>query len=212
VSLQRPAKFSFLTIGAALALAVGLSGCVSLFPKAKPVQLYRFGAADQPAVAQTATVAVARTPTSFTRAAAGDRILTVTGQQTAYIADARWVAPAALLFDDAVERAFNRRAGGPRYLTRGDLPTANMALKLDVDTFEARYLDGPKAAPTVVVSMRATLVRTRDRAVMGEKVFTASKRADDNRVGAITEAFDAAVKDSVAAMADWTAATMGAGA
>jgi cholesterol transport system auxiliary component len=197
---------------AVLAAGLALSGCISLFPKGKPIQMYRFGASDAPAVAQTTSVAVGRTPTTFSRAAAGDRMLAVTGQEAAYIADARWVSPAALLFDDAVEQAFDRRANGPRYLTRGDLPTATMALKLDVDTFEARYLEGAKSAPTVVVSMRATLVRTHDRSVMGEKVFSAQVRAGDNRVGAIAAAFDAAVKQSVTAMAEWTAGTAGAGA
>ena len=194
---------------AILALAVSLSGCVSLFPKAKPAQIYRFGVADAPVAAVPTGVAIARTPTAFTRAAAGDRILTTTGQETAYVAEARWVAPAALMFDDAVKQTFESRPKGPRYITRGDLPAADLALRLDVGIFEARYLDGPKAAPTVVVSMRATLVRVRDRAVIGEKVFTASKRAGDNRVSAIAAAFDGAVKESAGALADWTAATAG---
>jgi len=194
---------------AVIAVALGLAGCISLFPKAKPTQMYRFGVSDTPSTAVATGVAIARTPTAFTRPAAGDRILTSNGQETAYIAEARWIAPAALMFDDAVERTFESRATGPRYITRGDLPAADLALRLDVGTFEARYLEGPDAAPTIVVSMRATLVRTRDRAILGEKIFSSSQRAADNRVGPIAAAFDVAVKQSLTAMADWTSATAG---
>ena len=199
---------SLLVVGA----AVGLSGCISVFPKAPPPQMYRFGAATTAAVATApATARIARTPTAFTRPAAGDRMLTVNGQEIAYIAEARWVAPAALMFDDAVEHAFDSRESGPRLVTRGDLQTADMALRLDVDTFETRYLSGTDAAPTVVLSMTATLVRVRDRAVMGEKVFTAEKRAYANRVGAIAEAYDEAVKEGLDGMTDWVAGTVAAG-
>lgn len=195
-----------------VAAAVGLAGCISLFPKAKPVQMYRFGLSDTPPSAVAPTNArIGRTPTAFTKPAAGDRMLTVTGQELAYIAEARWVSAASLLFDDAVERAFDARPNGPRLITRGDLQTAEVALRLDVDTFEARYLGGKDAPPTVVVSMRATLVRTRDRAVMGEKVFTAQKVAFDNRVGPIAEAYDEAVKESLGGMVDWVGGTVSAG-
>ena len=195
-----------------VAAALGLAGCISLFPKAKPVQMYRFGLADAPPTAVAPTNArIGRTPTAFTKPAAGDRMLTVTGQELAYIAEARWVSAAALLFDDAVERAFDARPNGPRLITRGDLQTAEVALRLDVDTFEARYLGGKDAPPTVVVSMRATLVRTRDRAVMGEKVFTAQKVAFDNRVGPIAEAYDEAVKESLGGLVDWVGGTVAGG-
>src|SRR5690242_16860750 len=86
-----------------------LSGCISLFPKTDPVALYRFEGAQQavaPRPGAAAAFALARVPTVFPRAAAGDRILTVTGSQVAYIAGARWVSPASALFDESVDRAF----------------------------------------------------------------------------------------------------------
>lgn len=194
------------------AVAVALAGCVSLFPKAKPAQMYRFGVLGGAAAVSTTNASVARAPTAFNRAAAGDRLLTVNGQEIAYLAEARWATPAAVMFDDAVERTFDHRASGPRLITRGDLTSAPISLRLDVDTFEARYLDGAKAAPTVVVSMRATIVRNKDRTILGEQIFTASKRAGDNRIAPIVDAYDGAVKESLAAMADWAAATVPAGA
>lgn len=192
------------------AVCLALAGCVSLFPKAKPVQMYRFGMIDAvagaPAVRSTA---VLKGAVGFPAAAAGDRMLTATGAETAYIAEARWVSPAQVMFDDAIERAFDARPDGPRLVTRGDQQDAAMVLRVDVDTFEARYLDGPDAAPTVVVSMRATLVRARDRAVMGERVLRASKPAASNNVSAIVAAFDAGVKETLGELTAWTAGTAG---
>jgi cholesterol transport system auxiliary component len=193
-----------------LASAFAIAGCVSLFPKSEPVQMYRFGVIEGPADAAP-TGALTRAPTSFVGAAAGDQILTVIGNETAYLAEARWVAPAALLFDEAVERAFDARAGGPRLITRGDLTTSPISLQLDVDTFEARYLDGAEFAPTVVVSVRAVVLRTRDRVILGERVFASRQRAADNRVSLIVEAYDAAVKESLGAIADWAATTAASG-
>ena len=55
---------------------------------------------------------VFQSPGIFQRESAGDRILTVTDGKAAYIARARWVAPAAALFDQATLAAFD--TGPPR--------------------------------------------------------------------------------------------------
>ena len=92
--------------------ALSTSACVSLLPKSDPAQLYRFDV--EPARAEAAAtdsqVGLLKPPARFTQAAAGDRLLTVTGGQAAYIAAARWVAPANVLFDEAVARGFDGNA------------------------------------------------------------------------------------------------------
>ena len=89
-----------------VALASLLAGCISLFPQAEPAQLYRFGATT-PQVRESVTgepgFGVLLTATGFDRAAASDRILTVTGMQAAYIKDARWVTSSVGLFDSALQ-------------------------------------------------------------------------------------------------------------
>jgi cholesterol transport system auxiliary component len=196
----------------ALSAAVLLSGCVSLFPKADPVQLYRFtGRADPNAAAPAldgARVGVGLGPVGFDRAAAGDRILTVTGSQAAYVADARWVAPAQTLFNQALEDAFERRAAAARLVGRGEVTASSLLLDVDVRTFEARYLGGPEAAPTAVVAVRARLMRYPDRAVVGERIFEASAPAADNRVSAIVPAFDAAAERALGELITWTDAAV----
>jgi cholesterol transport system auxiliary component len=192
---------------AVAAAAVALSGCVSLLPKSKPAQLYRFGqsVAAAPAAAQPRSVGVFRTTGSFEEAAANDRILTVTGGRAAFIAESRWVAPASVLFDEAVTNAFDAAPGKVRLMARGQQGRFAYALRLDVRQFETVY-PAPDAAPTVVVRVHAALARA-DQTNAGETDFEASAPAGDNRVTAIAAAYDKAVADILGKLTTWTNTT-----
>ncbi len=189
-----------ITVGA---VAVALSGCISLLPKSKPATLYRFGgtAAAAPA-AMHRTIGVFRTNMRFAEEASDDRILTMTGGKAAYIAQSRWVAPASILFDEAVSNAFDAGSGPVRLLSRGQQGKADYALRLEVRTFEAQY-PSPDAAPTVVVRVYAALARS-DQSSVGEQMFEARAPAGDNRVGAIVAAYDKAVGDVIGQLVTWT--------
>lgn len=192
---------------AALAIAaVGLSGCISLFPKAEPSQLYRFEAKVEPAKASASgpMYGVLRVATGFPRASAGDRILTMNNQgEAAYIAGARWISPAAVLFDESVSAAF-QNATRVRLVSRGEVTKAEFAAKLDVTRFEVVYDNGPKAAPKIIVVVRALVSRTQDRALVGDKTFTAEIRASENRVSAIVPAFNEGLTKVLTEMVAWT--------
>ncbi|WP_293676443.1 ABC-type transport auxiliary lipoprotein family protein [uncultured Phenylobacterium sp.] len=188
------------------ACALALSACVSLLPKTKPAHLYRFG---QPAGAEAMTatpgqIGVFRTNASFQRESAGDRLLTVDGGKIAYVAETRWVTPAAVLWDEAVLAAFDADPGPVRLISRGEPATADYVLRLDVRNFEARYLSGPKLAPTVVVRVRAAMTGRADRALIAERIFEKQVPAADNRVGAIVSAYDKAVAEVLAEVVTWT--------
>ncbi|WP_299014119.1 ABC-type transport auxiliary lipoprotein family protein [uncultured Caulobacter sp.] len=187
------------------ALAFSLSACISVFPKTKPVGLYRFGEAEvsAPKGPPGAMFGVLKAPTVFTRAAAGDRILTSSQGQVAYIADARWVSAASVLFEEAVARAFENDPGRARLIGRGEVAKADLVLRLEVRTFEADYVNGPKAAPEVVVRVRGVLNRNTDRALVGDQVFEARVKAADNRVSAIVPAYDKAVAQVLAQIVAW---------
>ena len=194
--------------GALLALSVALSGCISLFPKAPPVQTYRFGmapaAAPPSATGQTAQVNVLRSSTTFDRAAQGDTILTTTGDQTAYIGGGRWVAPAVVLFDEAVADAFSAPGDSVRLISRGEMASSTINLKLSVQTFEARYSGEKNAAPVVVVRVRAELLRMTDRKVLGDRTFESRKPVEDNRIEPIVRGFNDAVTDVLGQLVSWT--------
>ena len=194
---------------AAAAAALALAGCVSVLPKAAPVQLYRFGAdaAGPPPAGATAANAPGLVLSGVTlpRASAGDGLLTVTGDEAAYIAGARWVSPAAVLMEEAAERAFSARAGRVRLLRRNELAGASGFLTLDVHDFEARYPSSsgaPGAAPVVRVVVHAVIAR-RDGAFAAERTFAVDQPADANRLSAIVPAYDAAVRAVLGQVAAW---------
>ncbi|MGZ6014918.1 MAG: ABC-type transport auxiliary lipoprotein family protein, partial [Phenylobacterium sp.] len=67
--------------------AVALSGCISLLPKTKPAQLYRFGGSAAAATAPArpaSAVSVFLTNGTFQEESSDDRMLTMTGGHAAY--------------------------------------------------------------------------------------------------------------------------------
>jgi cholesterol transport system auxiliary component len=191
---------------ASLLVAGLLQGCISVFPKSEPAQLYRFGdAAPRTGEARSAdhSFNVFLGDTMFNRAAAGERILTMTGTQAAYIKGARWVTSAQDLFDAALQQAFDNGDGRARLVRSGTIARSGYLLQLQVHAFEARYPDAAGAAPEILVALRATLADSDARDVVGERSFNAAIRADENRVGGIVAAFDLAVAQVLSELVDW---------
>jgi cholesterol transport system auxiliary component len=200
---------------AGASLAVLLSSCISVFPKEKPAQLYRFGdgVSSSPASVPApgaAGFAVEAMPITFDRPAAGDAILTMTGEEAAYIKGSRWVGPAQTLFESAMSRAFEAGGGPARLLARGEPSRPDFLLKVNVLRFEARYDQGQGAAPAIVIEAYATLSNTGDHSLAGERLFQAKVDADANRAGAIAAAFDQASRKVLTDLVTWVD-TKGAG-
>ena len=195
-----------------LAVAVGgmlaLGGCISLFPK--PVQLYRFDPDTSPAASAPASglISVRESPIDFVSGGAGDKIMTVRGDEIAYIADARWDVPAERLFQGSVEQAFDTSGGPVRLVEPGQASEAQDRLALEVTRFEVDY-GAAGATPEVVVSLRATLTREADLAFIGSQEFDITEPASEDRVGPIVEAFKAATGKAVQGMTSWVEQTAG---
>lgn len=197
---------TLLRLAVAATFAVTLSACVTLLPKSKPVDLYRFGAvgAAPSASAPTGTVGVFRASSLFQREAGGDQIVTITAGKVAYLAETRWVSPAAVLWDAAVLSAFDADPGPARLISRGEAGKIDQVLRLDVRNFETRYDKGPKAAPTVVIRVRASLTSGSNRTLTSERLFESQVSAADNRVSAIIPAYDSAVETVLKDIVAWT--------
>jgi len=199
-----------LRLAAAGLLAISLSGCISVLPKTKPSQLYRFGVSSAEASktpvapARAEAIGVFRAGGQFQRESAGDRLLTITGERASYIAQTRWVAPAEVLFDAAVATAFEA-APNVRLVTRGEPGRAQMSLRLDMRNFETRY-DEAKT-PVVLVRVRAVLVRDRSTGAVAEHIFETRVPAERNRVSAIVEAYNTAIAQVLGEVVAWTSSS-----
>ncbi len=191
--------------------AVALTGCISLFPKTKPVNLYQFDyimPADEAAAtpAPGGLFGVQKLASGFTKAAGGDRIMTVTGaSDVAYIADARWATPASVLFDEAVNKAFDQDGAPARLINRGEIGQSDYALKLNVRDFQVSYA-APKGRPSVVVTVQAILTKSGDRSLVAERSFSRTVAADSDRQAAIVRAFNVAVSGVLKDLVEWTSA------
>ncbi len=191
---------------AVLAVTASLSGCAVL-KTPDPVQTYRFGAT--PAFGQVANsaprcepVAVSLRRIDFDAASRGDRLLTVTGTQTAYIGTGRWVSQAETLFHSSLEEAFATGAPCVR-LASGALARDGLLLSVDVRRFEAVYASAG-AVPKVQVSVTAQLTN-REREVVASSRFDSIEDAGENRVASIVAAFDRANADVTRKIVEWTA-------
>ena len=199
--IKRAGAARLAAAGAALTLAAGLAGCITLFPKEKPVQLYRFDAAVQAPQGSGHSFGVRTAPADFDTAAAGDQLMTVDGDQIGYVSTGRWSSPANQMFDETVAHGFDVAGDGAHLV--GPTSKAQYRLHLAVSHFEARYTAGPTSPPTIVITLRAVLERQSDLSLVGAQTFEADIPAGDNRVGAIVTAFDAAATKVVGDMVTW---------
>ena len=194
-------------LGAALALSVTLAGCVTLLPKTKPAQLYRFGytpeLVEQKAQAAGTTGAVGKTPVgivfgtvTFPQDSAGDRIVTVEGSEVAYVAEARWTSGAAGLFKDAISTGFAR--GGQTVTLEPRGPTAaNYRLDISVRKFETDYTH---KRPTVSVALDARLIRLSDRMVVGQKFISADVAVRKSDMSLMADGYNQATTQVVSGL------------
>ena len=191
------------------AAALALSGC-ALLSTPNPVQTYRFGgvAATQGAATIAAPLQISLRRVEMPAAVQNDRLLSVTGSETAYISGARWVSPASELYTAALENAFVTQATQVRLIGPRELTRSTRSLDIDVRAFEARY-DAPGAVPTVVITIRTRVLNLPDRSVRAERIFTVEQPASANRVSAIVEAFDLATRDINTQIVAWTEASAG---
>lgn len=188
----------------ALVATTSLGGC-ALLSSPDPVQNYRFGSPSLAPAAEPGpdTPQVVLRRVEFPSAVEGDRILGVTGTETAYIKGARWVSPAEDLYSESLENAFATQATRVRAIGAREVVQGGQTLDIDIRAFEARY-DAPGATPTAVISARAQLLALPGREVKAERTFTIQQPASENRVGAIVEAFDRATSDLNSQIVAWT--------
>ena len=202
-------RTSLVRLTAVAVTASALAGC-ALLSSPDPVQTYRFGGA-APAVSQSVSSSapsIALRRVEFPEAVEGDKLLGVTGTETAYIKGARWVSPAADLYMESLENAFAGQATGVRLIGPRESVRSGRSLDIDVRAFEARY-DPPGGVPTVVVTARARVTALPDRTVPAERMFRVEQPATENRVSAIVAAFDTATRDLNTQIVAWTDANAG---
>lgn len=191
---------------AVIAAGLTLSACAVL-KSPDPVQTYRFGAtpafaANDQASPSCQPVTVSMRRIDFEQASRADKLLAVTGIETAYIGGARWVVPASELFESSLADGFAN--GAPCLKVAPTLTRDALSLAVQVRRFETVYASAGDV-PQVRVSITASLLRPGDRSIVAEQRFEVMQDAGSNRVGSIVQAYDTATADAVRQVVQWTA-------
>ncbi|MCG8443980.1 MAG: ABC-type transport auxiliary lipoprotein family protein [Caulobacterales bacterium] len=186
--------------------AWGLAGCVSVLPESgPPPEIYRLSIPPgEPTRADLADWIVEVPEPLAPKAFSTDRIaVSQDGVRIAYVAGARWAAPAPTLVQNLVVETFDA-SGAIRAATRPeDGVEARYELRLEIQSFEAAYRDGDRRPPTAEIRVRAKLVDTGDRKLVAAQSFEVSERADAMELGAIVTALDAAAGELAGALVGW---------
>ncbi len=202
---------TFTTV-AALAAILTLSGCVSIGPKLKPVQMYRFGYApemlDQAPPSAPATgmppVGIVFGTITFPQDSSGDRVTTLEGNEVSYVSQARWTAPAQELFNEAVSEGFARQASSVRLEARGP-SAAGYRLDITVRQFESVYTHNK---PTVSVAFDARIIRLNDKVIVGQQFIHADVPVGHNDMSMTADAYSKASTQAVSDLIGFAQATM----
>lgn len=186
-----------------------IGGCGSLLGGGKPADLFRFGVAQRPPIADAQGALPTRMVLigpRFSEEIEGDRILTTRGEQALYIKGARWVAPVPDLLAQALTLKFASRTPETRLTGARNATGASHGLQIGIDRFEASYsveLD-QKAPPTIIIQGEATLFDLASRQPIASSRFSIEEPASTNTTSGIVAAFDRAVDQYTGALADWS--------
>ena len=181
---------------------LSLSACGSLLGGGDKAVLYRLGGDIPGAQASpVGDVPVRIFRPNLPPGADGDRILTFSGREAAHLAGSRWLGPAPDLLRDTIVAAVPRAAGPAYVLNGGGSP--RFVLSTGFTDFAAYYDAGPEQPPVVRIAAQTELRRAGDDQPIAVAVHSAERRASDNRVSAITEAFDAASLQISGHIAGW---------
>jgi cholesterol transport system auxiliary component len=195
-----------LAMAAAALCTVHLGGCVTVFPKSPQVTLYRLEAGpplERSPTGPSEVTTVALDEQTFPSEEAGDRLVVVRSGRLFYMADARWAAPAEIMFTDALIEAFDAHGGGSRLMRRQGVASCSFRLGLEVDRFEVVGAPAGATPPKVIVSFHAVLVRARDGALLAEKTFEGSAVSEADTLSGIIPAYDQAFSRVAADLIYW---------
>jgi cholesterol transport system auxiliary component len=196
LSLSRRRLLGYAGLGT---LILPISGCVTVLPKADPIQLYSFDFNPElvaPAAQDFAgdVTAILLSPIAFSAEAGGDRLISRENYELSYIGGARWSVPATDLFKQAVINGFSSQARKVRLETRGGV-MAIYRLDITVSRFEVGYT---KHKASVLIAGEARLIRLKDKATVATTALSRTLIIPKNKVSNIVEGYEKGASEIIA--------------
>lgn len=189
-----------------LASSTLLAGCISVLPENTPATVYRLSTPEPSSELRTEAVIVGVQRPLTPRALSGDQIaLSQSRGQLVFASGAEWITPVPRLVQDLIVESMDAFEPSLIASRPEDGVRAEFELATELRSFEANYVNGEDAAPTVVVRMRARLIRMSDRRLVAVEAVGAQAVANSVSLSDIVAAFDAASQEAMANVAQWTA-------
>jgi cholesterol transport system auxiliary component len=183
-----------------------LSGCISFLPETVPATVYRLSTPEPSGEVREEAVIIGVQRPLTPRALSNDMIaMSQERGQLVFIQGAEWITPVPRLVQDLIVESMD--AFEPTLIASRpeDGVRSEFELATELRSFEANYLRGPDQPPTVIVRLRARLIRSSDRRLVAVDAIGAQSVASSNTIGDIVAAFDAASQEAMASVAQWTA-------
>jgi len=137
-----------------------------------------------------------------------ERIATVhESRRLDYYQDARWGATAAIVVQSLVVASLQNQQLFRSVTPEQARVSATHLLDLQLRDFQAEYAS-EGAAPTVRVTLVATLVRLKDRKLLSSFSTTATVRAQENRLNVVVAAFESASQQVIKELSEKSVATL----
>lgn len=132
-----------------------------------------------------------------------DRIAVLKGRRLDYYRGARWGASTNALVHTFIVDSLEDRRLFRSVTAEQARVAADYVLDIDVRDFQAEYVSD-SGAPTVRVALHGRLIRVVDRKLVTTMATTSESIANDNRMHAVTAAFEAAMQKVAAELAQQT--------
>jgi cholesterol transport system auxiliary component len=190
-----------------LAFAGILAACSGgLRSHAPPQQSYVLRAVDPPARAASVSVPRASLRVLFPTAAPGldseHIMLLQADRRLSYYAATRWAAALPAMVEQLTVQTFRRTGAWRAVEDSAGVWPADYFLQLDIRRFESDYTGGP-GPPTVHVAFDCTLGRrSGDDELVASFVAEHAVTAEQNRMGAVVQAFERAADAALAEAAE----------
>jgi cholesterol transport system auxiliary component len=140
-----------------------------------------------------------------------ERIAVLKGRQLDYYRGAQWGGRMTEVVQTLLVDSFQDQQLFRSVTAEQSRVASEYVLDVSVRDFQAEYASD-NAAPTAHVTILGRLIRVTDRQLIDTFTATAQSRASDNRLGAVTAAFETAAHKVVLELAQKTAAGIAADA
>jgi cholesterol transport system auxiliary component len=183
-----------------------LTACISVLPESVPSTVYRLSTPEPSGEVRSEAVIVGVQRPLTPRALSNDMIaMSQERGQLVFIEGAEWITPVPRLVQDLIVESMDAFEPSLIAARPEDGVRSEFELATELRSFEANYFNGDNAPPTVVVRLRARLIRSSDRRLVAVDAIGAQSVARSNTIGDIVAAFDAASQEAMASVTQWTA-------